>query len=155
MSSHDANPLTLRKPERLRHRTLVATLFEQGSAIYAFPLRLQFRAIDADTLGAAFRRGRPDDIAPLQMMVTIPKRKQRRAVDRVLLRRRVREAYRLNRLHLKNVVESSADGGTLSLSFIYISDKICDYATIEKSMRRLLGKVEEAYTATLSPAADD
>lgn len=144
--------LTLRKSERLRHRSLVNALFERGQALYSYPLRMQWMATDSATLDAGFRASRPLRLGPLQMMITIPKRKHRHAVDRVLLRRRVREAYRLNRLSLRELAYATADGGTISLSFIYISDKICDYAQIEKSMRRLLGQVADACHAGALPS---
>ncbi len=43
----------------------------------------------------------PADVGALQMLVTVPKKKRRRAVDRVLMRRRIREAYRINRRPLR------------------------------------------------------
>lgn len=135
------HPLTLRKPERLRHRTLVNELFERGSSLYAFPLRMQWLFVPASRMKSAFRDGRPDGIDPLQRMIVIPKRKMRHAVDRVLLRRRVREAYRLNRLPLLHLACEKSRGGVLLLSFIYISDKICEYGKVERAVRRLLDGV--------------
>ena len=134
--------LTLRKGERLHHRTLVNNVYDKGEALYCYPLRLQWRACDADELRASFRAEIPAHIDPLQMMVTIPKRKQRHAVDRVLLRRRVREAYRLNRLELKEIAKSSGYA-TISLSFIYISPEKCTYGKIERAMKTLLVKIAE------------
>lgn len=131
------------KAEKLRLKTLVEGLFESGEVLYDFPLRMSFRAISPRELEESFRTGAPEGIGPVQMLVTVPKRKRKRAVDRVLLRRRIREAYRLNRGELRSLVESTDEIGTLSLAFIYIHDDNTDYALIEKKMKRLLGKLEE------------
>lgn len=134
---------TLRKGERLRHRTLVNDLYEEGESLYAYPLRLQWRRVSADRIAQSFRGSIPRGIDRVQMMITVPKRRQRHAVDRVQMRRRVREAYRLNRHPLLEAAMNSHNA-TISLAFIYISDKKCSYHKIEKAMRALLEKLTTA-----------
>lgn len=142
-SKQDAPRLTLRKADRLRHRTLVNGMYDGGNSLYAYPLRMQWRALTQEELAASFRGDVPRGIAPVQMMVTIPKRKQRHAVDRVLMRRRVREAYRLSRRQLVDAV-CSMPYATVSLSFVYISDKKCGYAKVQSAVNVLLGKLHKA-----------
>lgn len=132
---------TLRKDEKLRHKRLVEDLFAEGKSLYDFPLRLTWRLIDADRLNGSFRSGIPQKVGNIQMLVTVPKKKRRHAVDRVLMRRRIREAYRLNRLPLKSVAEKLENAGTLSLAFIYISDQNLPYSLVETKMKRLLSKI--------------
>lgn len=72
--------------------------------------------------------------ADVQFLVSIPKRRLRKAVDRVVMRRRVREAYRLNR-HLLNV-ESP-----VNVVFIYVASEVLPYSRIESAMRRLLSRL--------------
>ncbi len=138
--------LTLRKAEKLRHKSLVDGLFRRGLSLYEYPLRLQVRALGSGELADSFRNGIPEGIAPLQMLVTVPKKKRRHAVDRVLMRRRIREAYRLGRQPLYDLLESNPDIRTLSLAFIYMSDKNLPYSTIERKMQLLLKKVAEKFT---------
>lgn len=138
--------LTLRKGEKLRHRTLVEGLFREGKTLYEYPLRLTWRIISKDELRNSFRDKIPDKIDTLQMLITVPKKKRRHAVDRVLIRRRIREAYRLNRTELKKCVESAGEIGGLHLAFIYIHTENMDYSLIEKKMKRLLAKVRCALT---------
>ena len=133
--------LTLRKGEKLRHRSLVEGLFKEGSTIYEFPLRLTWRKLDGDQLDANFRDHVPERIDSLQMLITVPKKKQRHAVDRVLMRRRIREAYRLNRLPLKEAIEADPSIRTLGMALIYLHDKNLPYSTIESKMRLLLKKL--------------
>lgn len=135
--------LTLRKGEKLRHRTLVESLFKEGVTLYEFPFRATFRRLDEKELRESFRDGVPERIDSLQMLITVPKKKRRRAVDRVLMRRRIREAYRLNRLPLRDLTKEKSGIATLGLAIIYIHDKNLDYATIERKMKVLLRKVAE------------
>lgn len=130
--------LTLRKAEKLRHRSLVNALFAEGKSFYDYPLRLTWHRLSAEQLENSFRHSVPPHIAPVQMLVTVPKRKRRHAVDRVYVRRRIREAYRLNRSILADTLPNS---GTLSLAFIYLGNDNADFATIESKMKALLSKL--------------
>ncbi|MDE6811990.1 MAG: ribonuclease P protein component, partial [Muribaculaceae bacterium] len=133
--------LTFPKSERLRHKILVDTLFRKGGTIFEYPLKLQYRALTAQELKESFRVGVPDRIAPLQVMITIPKKKRRHAVDRVLMRRRIREAYRLNRRSLRRQIEEHPGIRTLSLALIYISEDNIDYPRIERKVQKLLSRL--------------
>ncbi|MFM8451081.1 MAG: ribonuclease P protein component, partial [Haliscomenobacter sp.] len=74
------------KSERLKSRKEIGTLFKSGSSIGVYPLRAVWKVgQDIEKMGA------------LQVAVSVPKKKFRRAVDRNRLRRQVRESYRLRR----------------------------------------------------------
>ncbi len=133
--------LTLRKGEKLRHRSLVESLFREGHTLYEFPLRLTWRSLTPEELTQTFRDRVPDGIDSLQMLITVPKKKRRHAVDRVLMRRRIREAYRLNRLALKEELDSNPDVRTLGMALIYLHDKNLPYSTIENKMKLLLSRL--------------
>lgn len=133
---------TLGKGEKLRHKSLVDALFREGKTLYDFPLRLSWRIISEEGLQATFRSFVPANIDCVQMLITVPKKKRRHAVDRVLMRRRIREAYRLNRFSLKNQIKELPGIGTLSMAIIYLSDKNEDYSTIEHKLKLLLKRVE-------------
>lgn len=135
------HPLRMGKSERLHHRTLVEGLFAEGKSMYEFPLRMVWRRMPAETLDASFRTGRPAGIAPVQMMVTIPKKKRRHAVDRVLMRRRIREAYRLNRMPMREALAQLPADGFLQIAFIYLHNENAEYAELEPKMRKLLAKL--------------
>lgn len=77
----------------------------------------------------------------MQVMVTIPKKKRKHAVDRVQMRRRTREAYRLNRIYLRSLIEINPHIKTLSISLIYIHDKNLPYLIVEDKMKTLLDKL--------------
>lgn len=143
--------LKLGKAEKLRHKTLVDRLFAQGQAAYAYPLRMVWRTLDQETLDASFRCEVPQGIARLQMLVTIPKRKRRHAVDRVLMRRRVRECYRLGRAPLRAWLDAHPECRSLQMAFVYMADKNVDSKTISRKMELLFKKMLDS----LQPAAQD
>ena len=124
---------SLHKSEKLCSRTAVNRLFAEGSNAKAYPLR------------AVYAESQRSYGAPAQFMITIPKKKIRKAVGRVLLRRRVREAYRLNRDLLLPAL--AATGKKVDIAFIYVSDEAKSYASVEKRVRSILG----AIAANLSP----
>lgn len=131
------------KAERLRHKSLVDGLFDEGKSLYEFPLRATYRIIGDEELAGMYRGEKPEGIAKVQMMVTVPKKKRRHAVDRVLLRRRIKEAYRLQKNELIDRVDSLEGVGTLSVAFVYMHGENVDYALIERKMGKLLRKIAE------------
>ena len=120
----------LYKREKLCSHTAVNLLFAQGKSAICYPLRAVFRVGDA----------RPE--APVRFLITIPKKKIRKAVGRVLLRRRTREAYRLNRSLLVPAVAEA--GKCVDVAFIYLSNEPADYAEIEQQMQALLKKIAKS-----------
>ncbi len=70
-----------------------------------------------------------------RFLVSVPKKRLRHAVDRVTMRRRIREAYRLNRSLISP--DLPAD-----LAFIYVADKLLPYAKVEHALKRLLASVK-------------
>lgn len=135
--------LRFRQGERLRLRTLVEQLFANGKSLYEWPLRVVYRPLDDASLSAMFKGHVPAGTGRLQMLITVPKKKRRHAVDRVLMRRRIREAWRLNRQPLRAATDRLENIRTLSAAFIYIADKNVDYAKVERSMKSLIGKLEQ------------
>lgn len=112
----------------------MSLLFEQGHSSIAFPLR------------AVYRLHEPGKESPAQFLITIPKKKIRHAVDRVLLRRRTREAYRLWRRNLLYPTLLQTGQGA-DIAFIYLDKEPADYALIEERMKQLLLRIAQASEA--------
>lgn len=129
------------KEQRLHHRSLVEGLFRLGKSFYEFPFRITWRVISPEQLEKNFRSNIPEGIGKVQMMVTVPKKKRRKAVERVQMRRRIRESYRLNKAILSEEIENNPEIATLSVAWVYIHDKNLPYETVEEKMKISLDKL--------------
>ncbi len=130
--------LTFNKSERLRHKSLVDPLFSEGNHLTVFPMRMTWRVLTEEELKDSFRDIVPDKLGRVQVMFTVPKRKQKLAVDRVAMRRRMREAWRLQRLPLKEQLQDRDDIRTLSVAIVYLADKCYPMEKIALKMKKLL-----------------
>jgi ribonuclease P protein component len=120
----------LNKDEKLCSRTAVERLFGEGKSLMAFPLRAAYRL-------------RPRGEQPVQFLISIPKKRIRKAVQRVMLRRRVREAYRLNRRQLLVPTLEQADWG-VDIAFVYLDTSVAPYDVIEEKITSLLTRIAQA-----------
>lgn len=71
-----------------------------------------------------------------KILVLAPKRYFKKAVDRNLLRRRIKESYRLNKGMLP-------DGG-MNIFISYIAKEILDYSFIEEKLKEVLKQIADA-----------
>lgn len=125
--------MTFRKEERLRKEALIERLFhrEGSRSMAAFPLRMVYMKTDADGDGAL-----------PQVLISVPKRCLKHAVDRNRVKRQVREAYRKNRYR---IVESLGGDGVrgLLMAFIWLDDKLWSTAEVERKVCNLLQRLSE------------
>lgn len=121
--------LRLYKSEKLCSHNAVNALFESGKGSIAYPLRAVYRFRPA---------GDEQRQAAAQFLITVPKKKMRHAVGRVLLRRRIREAYRLNRCTLLHPALTATG---VDIAFIYLSNDPAPYDVIETKMKTLLERI--------------
>ena len=120
----------LKKQEKLCSRTAVNLLFDEGKSLMAFPLRAAYRI-----------RLRGEN--PVQFLISIPKKRIRKAVMRVTLRRRVREAYRLQRRELL-IPHLEQAGCGVDIAFVYLDNSPAPYDTISERMTSLLTRIAQA-----------
>lgn len=120
----------LNKSEKLRSRIAIDHLFDDGVSLMAFPLRAAFRL-------------RPRGENPVQFLISIPKKRIRKAVNRVTLRRRTREAYRLNRNELLLAQLEQLDLG-VDIAFVYLDSKPAPYSVINEKVTTLLTRIAQA-----------
>lgn len=134
---------TLRKSAKLRHRTLVQDLFQKGKSVYSGPLRVTFRTLTEEELKNSFREDVPDWLGPVQFMITVPKKKRKHAVDRVLMRRRIREAFRLQWHPLKKMIQEDPEIRTLSLAIVYMDSVNSEMRAINVAVGSALSKIRK------------
>ena len=127
----------LNKDEKLCSRTAVNLLFDEGKSLMAFPLRAAYRL-------------RPQGEHPVQFLISIPKKRIRHAVQRVTLRRRVREAYRLSRRDLLQPALAESGWG-VDIAFVYLDNTPAPYSVIQEKMTMLLQRIAHAATQQPEP----
>ena len=91
----------------------------------AYPLRVVWRRNET-------RKG-----STAQFLITVPKKRLHNAVDRVLMRRRIRESYRLNRQYL----EAMSTEQPVDMAFIYVADSVKPYSRVEGAMIKALKNI--------------
>ena len=116
--------LTFGKNEKLKSKKAIETLFSEGQSYVSHPIRIVYKV-------------NPKLDYNIRVGESVAKKKFKHAVDRNLLKRRIKEAYRLN----KPLVQLP-DDVSVDILFIYTSSKISDYAKIDKSMKEILTKLD-------------
>lgn len=122
---------TFPKSQRLCSQLLEEQLFAEGKSLTAFPLRAVYMPVPE---GAT------------QLLISVPKRRMKHAVDRNRLKRQVREAWRHNRQLLPA-------GHPVVIAFISLTDAPMPSPRVEGSVRKLLQRISEKILHPLPPTA--
>jgi ribonuclease P protein component len=123
------HPNSFAKQEHLCGDKRIGRLFTQGEAFIAYPLRVVY-SIEPKI-----------DVEFASVMVSVPKKRFKRAVKRNRLKRLMREAYRLNKHELIDCLKEK--DLQIHIAFNYVSDDELDFATIEKKMKLALQRLIE------------
>lgn len=116
---------TLSKAERLNSLILIEKLFSGGSrSLPAFPLRIVYMPIENDRLPC------------VSVLISVPKKRFKRAVKRNLVKRQIREAYRKNKSLLTDPLK--ACGKQAVIAFIWLDNNIYPTAEVEEKVKKLL-----------------
>lgn len=119
-----------KKEERLCNKRLLEQLFHKGSSFLCYPFRVSWLAADGPLP------------ATVQVVFPVAKKRYKSAVDRNLIRRRTREAYRLHKqVNLYNTLIASDK--MLLLSVSYIGKQIEPYELMEQKMLKLFKQLCE------------
>ena len=124
---------TFKKEERLCNKKLIDELYHSGSSFLCYPFKVSWLLV-ADPQSAY-----------TQILFSVAKKRFKKAVDRNLVKRRMREAYRLNKQKLLYDIIIAADKGIV-FSVGYIGNDIVSYDTMEKKMQKLLTQLAEQVT---------
>ena len=122
----------LGKQERLSGHKQIDALFGGGSqSVTVYPIRAVYRLSACDG-------GQP----PVRLLVSVPKRHFKHAVDRNRVKRQLREAYRLHKQVLHEAMRAH-EGQELLLAFIWLSDQHEETARIMRRTGTLLQRISE------------
>jgi ribonuclease P protein component len=121
---------TFGKEERLKSSLVIQELLKDGQTISGYPFKLFW--------------GQTKDLqqkSPARAAILVPKRKFKRAVDRNLIKRRIREAYRQN----KNLIYKPLQNKDLNiiLVILFLSDEFISFEKLDSGIRDLLLRLAE------------
>lgn len=120
------------KSERLCSKRIIDDLFSGGSkSISSFPVRAVFMPVEAGT-----------NMPPVSVLISVSKRRFKRAVKRNRVKRQIREAYRNNKHILTDRLRQQPGNG-LTLAFLWLSDRLYTSAEVEKCIKHLLTRISE------------
>jgi ribonuclease P protein component len=102
------------KSERLYKKKAIQELFDKGSSFYLYPFRVFFQQnLESE----------PQN----QVMFSVSKRNFKKATDRNLLKRRMKEAYRLNKAFVPGTSK-------LQMAYIYTAKEILSFEEIRNKV---------------------
>ena len=114
---------TFRKEERLHKEKLIKELFETGSSFYSYPFKV-------------VSKRNPDAAFPVhQVLISVSRKNFKKAVDRNLIKRRIRESFRLN----KNLLRPTPK---LLIAYIYTAKEILTFAQIQDRFLKTLNRFD-------------
>ena len=111
------------KKERLCSKKDIKELFNEGSSFFLPPFKI-----------ISLYKNSSENCFLNQILISVPKRNFKKAVDRNNIKRLIRESYRLNKTLLSSVYNKKE----LSIAFIYIGKRKYNYHIIESKLKEAL-----------------
>ncbi|HOH55517.1 MAG TPA: ribonuclease P protein component [Paludibacteraceae bacterium] len=116
------------KSERLNSKIKIDRLFTDGKAFLVYPLRTVYFISS-------------ENPSELEVLISVPKKKFKKAVHRNRIKRLIREAYRLNKNELCNVVISG--NLQMQVAFVYVADKELNFHELNDKMKQILDQLKK------------
>ena len=117
------------KKQKLCSETVIKEMFSNGKSFTTSALRLVWK-VDNNQ----------DEVA-IKSIIVVPKKKIRLAVKRNIIRRRMKEAYRLHKIELENMLKNKELH--LSIAIIYQKENILPYKTMEEEIKLILERLSK------------
>jgi len=116
------------KSERLNSKIKIDRLFTEGKAFLVYPLRTVYFVSSENPSG-------------VEVLISVPKKKFKRAVHRNRIKRLIREAYRLNKNELSDVVLSGQR--QMQVAFLYVADREINFHELNDKMKQILDQLKK------------
>ena len=133
------------KIQRLKSEKAIQHIFAVGQSLFFYPIKIQYK-LEESTVSA--------QKTPLQFGVSVSKKSFKRAVDRNLIKRRMRECFRKQKFVLENVLQS--ENKNLKCMIIFVAKEKIEYETLFTSMAVLIKKINKKISSKsqMSPKED-
>ncbi len=116
---------TFPKTERLSSVILIEKLFAGGSkSLPAFPLRIVYMPVE------------DEELPVVSILISVPKKRFKRAVKRNRVKRQIREAYRKHKYLLIDPLKAA--GKKAAIAFIWLDNELHASDEIEEKIKKLL-----------------
>ncbi len=135
--ARDMSVYGLPSRERLKSKIVFQQLFEGGQSFASYPVRVVYLVAPGDETGR------------MQVAFSVSKKRIRKAVCRNLLKRRMREAFRLHAGPLREQLQAATSG--IDLVLLYTSQDISAYREIESSVRYILRRIQKGLLVHQTP----
>jgi ribonuclease P protein component len=120
---------SFKKKERLTSSRAIQKLFKEGKVYTCKPLVFYWVVSTTDS-----KQG-------VEVLFSAPKKIFNKAADRNAVKRKIREAYRLQK---HKITEKNKENNTIAeIAIVYMSDKLAKYADIERAVARGLKKIQD------------
>ena len=123
------NRYTFSKAERLCKKQDIDFLFSKGQSFIAYPLRVVYQVIEEE-------KG-----VPVSILISVSKKRFKRAVHRNAVKRLVRESYRVRKYDLFEPLQDK--NKHLLVGFLYLDKEIVSFKDMEKSMTKAIRILSE------------
>ena len=117
------------KNQKLCSETVIKEMFSNGKSYTTSAIRL------------VWQKDNNNDDVTIKSIIVVPKKKIRLAVKRNIIRRRMKEAYRLHKTELENMLKINELN--LSIAMIYQKEKIVPYKTVEEEIKLILERLSK------------
>ncbi|MBN2892378.1 MAG: ribonuclease P protein component [Bacteroidales bacterium] len=116
---------TFKKNERLNSRKIITQLIAKGKVVKAFPFYVRYLIVDESDSDA-------------KILISVAKRRFKRAVDRNKIKRLIREAYRIKK---ESLYEFLAENNLKIVFFVSFVGAYPDYEYVSKSVEKMLNLI--------------